>query len=109
MKGTMLVVRAVSKTMAEQEPRTHHSARHGTTRSLGRGSIVTLSSANGFVPAPGTLPYTASKHAVIGITKAAGTSNSALSSENNDWNKETIFANRIGVNQLSTTSDIRSA
>lgn len=72
IRGTMLVVHAVSKTMAAQEPRTHHSARHGSTRSLGRGAIVTIASVNAFVPAPGMLPYTSSKHAVIGITKTAG-------------------------------------
>lgn len=72
IRGTMLVVRAVSKAMAAQEPRTYRSARHGTERSLGRGSIVTIASVNGHVPAPGMMAYTASKHAVIGITKTAG-------------------------------------
>ncbi|KAH8697356.1 oxidoreductase [Talaromyces proteolyticus] len=75
VRGTMLVVHAVSKAMAGQEPRTYHSVRHGLTRSLGRGSIVTAASVNAFVPAPGMLPYTSSKHAVIGITKTAALDN----------------------------------
>lgn len=75
IRGTALVVQAMSKAMASQEPRTYQnqSARHASsTRSLGRGSIITLGSVNAFVPAPGMLSYTTSKHAVIGITKTAG-------------------------------------
>ena len=72
IKGTMLVIRAVSKAMSDQEPRTYLSPRHNTTRSLGRGVIVSLASVNAFVPGPGMMPYTTSKHAVIGITKTAG-------------------------------------
>lgn len=75
IRGTMLVVSAVSKAMASQEPRTYQSpsARNpAAIRDLGRGSIVTLASVNAFVPAPGMMPYTSSKHAVIGITKTAG-------------------------------------
>ena len=69
--GTMLVVRAVSKAMAAQEPRSYESRRYGT-RSLGRGSIVLLGSISPYIAAPGMMPYTSSKHAVIGITKSAG-------------------------------------
>ncbi|KAI1098690.1 NAD(P)-binding protein [Jackrogersella minutella] len=69
IKGTMLRVRAVIAAMAEQEPM-NYSSRHGT-RSLGRGSIVNLGSVNSYVTVPGMLPYTVSKHAVIGITKSA--------------------------------------
>lgn len=75
IRGTMLVVSTVSKAMTAQEPRTcqNSSARNPTaTRDLGRGSIVTIASVNAFVPAPGMMPYTSSKHAVIGITKTAG-------------------------------------
>lgn len=67
----MLCVSSVSKVMAAQEPRSFES-RHGGTRSLGRGSIVNLGSVNSYVGVPGMMPYTASKHAVIGITKTAG-------------------------------------
>lgn len=55
--------------MAEQEPLTHTTLRHGT-RSLGRGSIVNLGSINAYIGAPGMLSYATSKHAVIGITKS---------------------------------------
>lgn len=66
----MLCVRAVSKAMSVQEPLTHEG-RNGP-RSLGRGSIINLGSAYSYAASPGMLPYTVSKHAVIGITKAAG-------------------------------------
>lgn len=70
INGTMLCVRAVSNAMAQQEPLMYTSRRHGT-RSLGRGSIVNLGSINSYIGAPGMLPYTTTKHAVIGITKSA--------------------------------------
>ncbi|KAL3489627.1 oxidoreductase [Aspergillus germanicus] len=71
-RGTMLVLRAVSATMAQQEPRTHQSSRHPeSTRSLGRGSIVTIASVNGNVAAPGMMAYSASNYAAIGIAKTA--------------------------------------
>lgn len=68
--GTMLCVRAVTHAMAKQDP-LNYVGRQGA-RSLGRGSIVNLGSVNAHVPAPGMLPYTTSKHAIIGITKSAG-------------------------------------
>ncbi|PIG84333.1 oxidoreductase [Aspergillus arachidicola] len=74
-RGTMLVLRAVSAAMAKQEPRMHQSARHSISRSLGRGSIVVVSSVNGTIVAPGMLSYTASKHAVAGIAKTAAIDN----------------------------------
>ena len=67
----MLCMRAVSRAMAAQEPLSYESRRYGK-RSLGRGSIVNLGSANSHIAAPGMMPYTASKHAVMGITKTAG-------------------------------------
>ncbi|KAJ2978635.1 hypothetical protein NUW58_g7436 [Xylaria curta] len=69
IKGTMLCIRAVAKAMASQEPLSYKS-RHGE-RSLGRGSIVNLGSANSYVAAPGMASYTTSKHAVIGLTKSS--------------------------------------
>ncbi|KAL8958782.1 MAG: hypothetical protein Q9193_004227, partial [Seirophora villosa] len=71
--GTMLCVRAVSKAMAGQEPLTHQGRRG--SRNLGRGSIVNLGSVNSYCAAPGMMPYTASKHAVVGITKTAAIDN----------------------------------
>lgn len=73
VRGTMLCVRAASKAMAAQEPLSYESRRSGM-RSLGRGSIVNLGSVNWHVAAPGMMPYTASKHAIAGITKTAGMS-----------------------------------
>ena len=72
--GTMLCVRAVSKAMAAQEPLSYESRRSGT-RSLGRGSIVNLGSVTSYIAPQGMIPYTASKHAIAGITKTADTYN----------------------------------
>lgn len=69
-RGTMLCVRAVSKAMSTQEPLTYEG-RYGQ-RSLGRGSIINVTSVMSFIGARGKLPYAASKHAVMGITKTAG-------------------------------------
>ena len=66
----MLCVRAVSKAMSTQEPLTYEGRRG--SRSLGRGSIVNMGSASSYVGAPGTMSYTTSKHAIIGLTKTAG-------------------------------------
>jgi len=68
-RGTFLVLRAVTKAMQAQEPLTITS-RSGE-RSIGRGSIVNMGSANSYVAAPGTFPYVASKFAVMGMTKSA--------------------------------------
>jgi NAD(P)-dependent dehydrogenase (short-subunit alcohol dehydrogenase family) len=46
-----------------------HQLRH--MRSQGRGAIVNCSSQSGIVGTPGLGAYTASKHAVIGLTKSA--------------------------------------
>ncbi|CAK96788.1 uncharacterized protein An08g11680 [Aspergillus niger] len=56
-RGTLLVLRAVSHAI------------------LGRGSIVVLSSINGLISVPGMMPYTASKHATIGIAQTAAVDN----------------------------------
>ena len=69
--GVMLCLRAVSKAMAVQEPRTYENPRFGK-RDLGRGAIVNLASSAAYTAAPGMMAYTASKHAVLGITKTAG-------------------------------------
>jgi len=69
-RGVVLCLRAVSKVMGSQESVTY-TGRH-EERSLGRGSIVNVASISGLTGHPGTLAYTASKHAVMGITKAAG-------------------------------------
>ena len=69
-RGTMLCVRAISKAMSKQEPLIHEGRRG--QRSLGRGSIINITSVMSFIGARGKLPYAASKHAVMGMTKTAG-------------------------------------
>lgn len=66
----MLCVRAVSEAMSTQEPLVYEG-RHGQ-RSLGRGSIINITSVMSIIGARGKFPYAASKHAVIGMTKNAG-------------------------------------
>ena len=70
-KGTFLATRAASKQMLSQEPRTITTTRD-RTRSLGRGSIINVSSLMSYGAMPMKVGYVASKHAVLGITKAAG-------------------------------------
>lgn len=65
LTGTMLVIRAAAKIMSAQEPIL--SSRNN--RPLQRGSIVNIASILGFVGMQNTTAYTASKHAVIGVTK----------------------------------------
>jgi NAD(P)-dependent dehydrogenase (short-subunit alcohol dehydrogenase family) len=57
--------------MLAQEPIQVNLGRLGT-RDVGRGSIVNVSSAMALVAVPAKAPYTTSKHAVTGVTKAAG-------------------------------------
>ena len=70
VKGVMTCNRAVSKVMVSQSSRSVKT-RNGT-RDIGRGSIINLGSANSYAAVPGKVAYTASKHAVMGITKNAG-------------------------------------
>jgi NAD(P)-dependent dehydrogenase (short-subunit alcohol dehydrogenase family) len=69
--GQVRVCQAVSRQMATQEPRTITS-RHGT-RDLGRGCIVNVASGFSYGVVPGRIAYITSKHALLGVTKAAGT------------------------------------
>jgi NAD(P)-dependent dehydrogenase (short-subunit alcohol dehydrogenase family) len=70
-KGSFNVIQAVAKVMQKQEPRILNTRRHGT-RTVGRGSIVNISSALAHGAVPGKAPYIASKHALLGITRSAG-------------------------------------
>ncbi|PYH88113.1 oxidoreductase [Aspergillus ellipticus CBS 707.79] len=76
-RGTMLILRAVSAAMAQQEPLQYTSRRHptSTSRSLGRGAITVIASVSGTIAFPGTMPYAASKYAAIGIVKTAAADN----------------------------------
>ncbi|KAI1456524.1 3-alpha--hydroxysteroid dehydrogenase [Annulohypoxylon moriforme] len=69
--GTFLVTREASIAMRTREPRAvlQSLPNRGTTR----GAIVNLGSGSSIVATPGVLPYTTSKHAVLGLSK-----NSAL-------------------------------
>ncbi|KAI0435008.1 NAD(P)-binding protein [Xylaria sp. FL1042] len=69
-KGPFLVTRAISKVMLAQDPVQVDLGRLGK-RDAGRGSIVNVSSAMALVAVPAKAPYTTSKHAVTGVTKAA--------------------------------------
>ncbi|GLA67661.1 hypothetical protein AtubIFM54640_011654 [Aspergillus tubingensis] len=82
-----MVQRAVSEL---GQPHSYTSTRSNMTRSLGRGSIVVLSSINGLISVPGMMPYTASKHATIGIAQTAAVDN---------------FEHRVRVN-IKTTSNV---
>lgn len=66
----MLVTRAASKVMRSQEakPADPSVPEKGEVR----GTIVTTGSSLSLHTAPGFLPYTTSKHAVLGLTKTAG-------------------------------------
>lgn len=68
--GTFLVTRAVSAVMKLQEAQLT-----GPGRGSSRGTIVNIGSASSFVATPGMVQYTASKHAVVGITKNAALDN----------------------------------
>ena len=70
VKGAVLVLGALCKQMATQELRTV-TGRNGP-RNVGRGSIICLSSGNGYVAEPNKGAYTAMKHAIMGIMKTAG-------------------------------------
>lgn len=66
--GTFLVTRAISGVMQRQEPMPTELPERGATR----GVIVNMGSLASFLPSPGMLAYTASKHAVLGLTRNAG-------------------------------------
>ena len=69
-RGIMLCMREVTRVMVKQELRSIKS-RSGE-RILGRGSIVNLGSSNSYITFSGFMPYTASKHAMVGLSKTAG-------------------------------------
>lgn len=67
LTGTFFVLRAAARTMLQQDPIL--SSIDG--RPLQRGSIVNFSSIQGVVGIPLSTAYTASKHAVLGLTRTA--------------------------------------
>ena len=66
----MLCMREVTRVMIKQEVKSIKS-RNGT-RILGRGSIVNVGSSNAYITFSGFMSYTASKHAMVGLSKTAG-------------------------------------
>ncbi|KAI0849724.1 NAD(P)-binding protein [Daldinia vernicosa] len=71
--GTFLVTRDVSAIMKMQEPKPADAAY--PERGMIRGAIVNIGSLASFVAQPGMVQYTASKHAVLGLTKNAALDN----------------------------------
>lgn len=67
LTGTFFVLRAAARIMLKQEPIL--SSIDG--RPLQRGSIINFSSIQGVVGIPLSTAYTASKHAVLGLTRTA--------------------------------------
>ncbi|KAJ2997556.1 hypothetical protein NUW58_g620 [Xylaria curta] len=68
-KGAFLLSQAVVNVMRSQDIHQIDVDRHGTI-SAGRGAIVNVSSAMAFGAVPAKAPYTASKHAMLGLTRA---------------------------------------
>ena len=68
--GTMHCVKTVGAAMCQQAPLTVQG-RTGE-RNVGRGAIVNLGSANSYIATRDMVQATASKHAVLGITRNAG-------------------------------------
>ncbi|KAK8108434.1 hypothetical protein PG984_014235 [Apiospora sp. TS-2023a] len=69
LKGAFFVVRAACAIMRSQEPIPNLDELSGRGKS--RGAITTLGSVLSFGASPSVMPYTTSKHAVLGITKTA--------------------------------------
>jgi NAD(P)-dependent dehydrogenase (short-subunit alcohol dehydrogenase family) len=65
----LICVKYVGLAMAKQEV-LYRETRFGK-RSMGRGSIVNMGSGFSVATMPGLVSYTASKHAVLGLTKTA--------------------------------------
>lgn len=72
MKGTFHCLKAVSAAMKQQDVLSVPS-RSGP-REVGRGAIIVLGSCNSYVATPRIVQYTTAKHAVLGMVKNAGRS-----------------------------------
>ncbi|KAI0200236.1 hypothetical protein F4808DRAFT_451050 [Astrocystis sublimbata] len=71
--GTFLVTREASAVMKQQHPRPMESG--DRMQEMERGVIVNMGSLASYVAQPGMVQYTASKHAVLGITRNAALDN----------------------------------
>ncbi|RYP80512.1 hypothetical protein DL770_006185 [Monosporascus sp. CRB-9-2] len=74
VKGTLHCLKAVSSQMRTQAPRILPSRSNPEGRNCGRGSIINLGSSNSYIATRHIVQYTASKHAVLGMTRNADTS-----------------------------------
>ncbi|KAI0154652.1 NAD(P)-binding protein [Xylariaceae sp. FL1272] len=73
--GMFLVTKEASIVMRLQEPLQVSASNPGRGRT--RGSIVNIGSSSSLVASAGVLPYTASKHAALGLTKNSALDNAA--------------------------------
>jgi NAD(P)-dependent dehydrogenase (short-subunit alcohol dehydrogenase family) len=71
-KAQLVVGAAVVKVMQAQQSKSVTTLR-GSVRDIGKGAIVNVASALSYGAVPGKIGYIASKHALLGITKAMGT------------------------------------
>ncbi|RYP07816.1 hypothetical protein DL764_002271 [Monosporascus ibericus] len=71
VKGTLHCLKAVSSQMRTQAPRILPSRSNPDGRNCGRGSIINLGSSNSYIATRHIVQYTASKHAVLGMTRNA--------------------------------------
>ena len=69
-RGMLFCIAEVAKVMQSQDEK-FTEGRSGR-RSIGRGSIITLSSLNGQIPVSTHVQYGSSKYAALGITQTAG-------------------------------------
>lgn len=69
--GTLNCIQAITKVMKTQSVATVDV--RGRTREVGRGVILNVGSCNSYIATPQIVPYTTTKHALLGLTKTAGT------------------------------------
>ncbi|KAJ5952080.1 uncharacterized protein N7479_010493 [Penicillium vulpinum] len=67
--GSLNCIKSVTKVMKSQSVTTLNS--QGKTREVGRGVILNVGSCNSYIATPDIVPYTTTKHAVMGLTKSA--------------------------------------
>ncbi|KAI0392813.1 NAD(P)-binding protein [Xylariaceae sp. FL0594] len=73
--GTLRCIRAVTNVMREQTPRSYTG--RNRMRDVGKGCVVNIASVFSNIAMPRTVSYVASKHAVMGITRAAAPSSAS--------------------------------
>ena len=69
-RGNFFVTGAVSKVMLQQQE--NFAEGRSGRRSIGRGSLINISSLNGQIPVSNHVQYGSSKYATLGITLTAG-------------------------------------